>query len=79
MRTTITLEEDVFQRLKAEMKRTGQGLKELVNHHLRRSFSTPPAKDKPFKLKARNMGLRRDLDFSNIGKLLEELEGPFHK
>lgn len=79
MRTTITLEPDVLQKIKTEMKRTGHGFKEVVNSLLRRSFTAPRLEDKPFKLKARRMGLRQDLDFSNIGELIERLEGPFHK
>ncbi len=81
VRTTLTLDDDVMAKLKSEIRRTGRPFKEIVNEHLRRSLSTPaksPSK-KPFRIKARDLGLRPGLSYDNIGQLLEQLEGPFHK
>ena len=80
MRTTLTLDEDVAAKLKSEARRTGRSFKELVNEHLRRSLNTPPPADqKPFRIYARDLGLRPGLDYDNVGQLLEQIEGPFYK
>ena len=52
MRTTLTLDEDVAERLQAEVRRTGRSFKETVNELLRLALLRPPAtaKRKPFKL-----------------------------
>ena len=39
MRTTLTLEEDVAAKLKAETRRTGRSFKETVNEILRLGFN----------------------------------------
>jgi hypothetical protein len=38
VRTTLTLDRDVAERLQKEMRRTGRGLKATINDALRRSF-----------------------------------------
>lgn len=76
MRTTLSLEEDVYRKLKSEMRRTGRPFKELVNDLLRRSLSqkeiSPP---RSFRVDARDMGLREGIDLSNIHQLLDDLDG----
>lgn len=83
MRTTLTLEPDVAAKLKAEMRRTGHTFKQVVNELLRKVLSTPPPSTakppKPFPILARDLGLRPGLSYDNIGELLEQIEGPFHK
>jgi len=80
-RTTLTLDDDVAAKLRSEARRTGRPFKELVNEHLRRSLNTPVKAlgAKPFRIHARNLGLRPGLDYDNIGELLEQIEGPFHR
>jgi hypothetical protein len=80
-RTTLTLDDDVAVRLKSEVRRTGRPFKELVNEHLRRSLNTSakPVSEEPFRIKARNLGLRPGLSYDNIGELLEQVEGPLYK
>ena len=81
MRTTLTLEKDVALRLKTEMRRSGRSLKETVNDLLRvgleNSRRTPQAR--PFRVRARPLGLKPGLDYDNIGELLEQVEGPGHR
>jgi hypothetical protein len=79
MRTTLTLDEDVAARLKAEARRTGRPLKTVVNERLRMAFTQTVAVEqlKPFKVESRSMGAL--LSFDNIGAALEELEGPLHR
>ena len=81
MRTTLTLEDDVAAKLKAEVRKSGKPFKQIVNATLREGLARRAVKGKisPFKVKARRMGLRPGLDYDNIGLLLEQIEGPFHK
>ena len=80
-RTTLTLDDDVAAKLRSEARRTGRPFKELVNEHLRRSLNTPvkPPGMKPFRIHARNLGLKPGLDYDNIGELLEHIQGHFHR
>jgi hypothetical protein len=78
MRTTLTLDNDVYRRLESETRRTGRPFKEVVNEHLRRSLASarPHAQQPPFRVDAREMRLRPGLDVSNIHQLLDQLDGP---
>jgi hypothetical protein len=72
----LSLEDDVYRKLKSEVRRTGRPFKELVNDLLRRSLSqkenSPP---RSFRVDARDMGLREGIDLSNIHQLLDDLDG----
>lgn len=81
MRTTLTLDDDVAAKLKAEARQTGQALKEVVNETLRRGLATKAAASAaaPFKVVTRDMGLRPGLSLDNIEELLDQIEGPFRR
>ena len=82
MRTTLTLDEDVARRLKAEMRRSGKPFRQVVNDYLRTALSVRPRSTAgpPFAVKARDLGaLRPGLTLDNIGALLEAAEGPPHR
>ena len=81
MRTTLTLDDDVAAKLKAEARRNGKAFKEIVNGLLRDALNAKrvPPRKRAFKVDARPMGLRAGVDLDNIGQLLEQLDGPFHK
>lgn len=83
MRTTLTLDEDVARRLKAEVRRTGRPFRTVVNEHLRAALSSrprPPVVEPPFVVQARDLGaLRPGLALDNVGDLLEAAEGPAHR
>ena len=78
-RTTLTLEDDVAQRLEAEARRTGKSLKHVVNDLLRHALA---ARRRPesrrFVVTARALGLRAGLSYDSVGDLLESVEGPGH-
>jgi hypothetical protein len=80
VRTTLTLDDDVDAKLRAEARRSGRPFKQVVNEFLRLALNArrPVKHRKPFKVKARRMGLHPGLDLDNIGELLEQLEGPLH-
>jgi hypothetical protein len=80
-RTTITLEEDVRAKLEAEMRKSGKSFKETVNDTLRLGLvSRQKIKaSKPFKIKAKDMGLKPGYSFDKPWDLIEEIEGPDYK
>ena len=82
MRTTITLDEDVAEKLQTEMRRRRTtNFKETLNDVLRRGLLARRefAAAKPFKVQARSMGNKPGLNYDNVGELLEQLEGASHK
>jgi hypothetical protein len=82
VRTTLTLDEDVATRLKAEVRRTGKSFKDVVNERLRLALAPRPASpsEPRFEVHARDLGtLRPGLSLDNIGDLIEAAEGPGHR
>ena len=81
MRTTLTLDDDVAAKLKAEARRAGRPFREVVNEALRRGLATRRGAhaQEQFKVKARNLGLRPGLSLDNVADLIEQVEGPLHR
>jgi hypothetical protein len=83
MRTTLTLDEDVATKLKAESRRLDRPFRDIVNETLRRGLATqrPTASRRPrFKISARDLGnLRPGLSLDNVSELIEQAEGGFHR
>ena len=82
MRTTLTLDDDVAGKLKAEARRSGRSFRYVVNEILRRGLATRRAAptQKPFTVSARDLGkLSPGLSLDNIAELLEQGEGPLHR
>jgi hypothetical protein len=82
VRTTLSLDEDVAARLKAEVRRSGKPFKEVVNDCLRFSLTRRRRRsaESPFVVRARDLGaLRPGLSLDRVGELLEAAEGPEHR
>jgi ribbon-helix-helix CopG family protein len=82
MRTTLTLDEDIAQRLQAESRRTGRSFKEIVNEYLRMSLAQSRALKSmsPFRVVAADLGgPAASGSYDNIESLLEESEGTEHR
>jgi plasmid stability protein len=81
VRTTLTLDEDVAAKLKAEARRSGRSFKEVVNDLLRLALNSRRASKpaKRFEVKTRDLGLRPGFNLDKISELIEQLEGPFHR
>lgn len=85
MRTTVTLDDDVVRTIRDEMSSGGgKTFKEAVNDLIRLGRYSKVGRmnaggRKPFKVRAKNMGVYPHLNYDNIGELLERIEGPFHK
>lgn len=76
MRTTLTLEPDVAERLELEMSRSGDGLKTVVNRALRigLGMTDKPVQPPPFKVEPHAFGFRPGTDLDRMNQLADELE-----
>jgi plasmid stability protein len=82
MRTTLTLDDDVAAKLKAESRRAGRSFREIVNDALRRGLASQrvAAKRPSFKIMARDLGhLKPGLSLDNVAELIERVEGPLYR
>lgn len=81
MRTTLTLDDDVSAKLREESRRSGKPFKQVVNDCLRIGLNTQSRLKSlpPFKVRARNLGLRPGYSYDCVSKLIEQIEGPFHR
>jgi hypothetical protein len=74
MRTTLTLDDDVAAKLKAEARKTGRPFREVVNDSLRRGLMTRRQAQAagPFKIQPRDLGgLRTGISLYCIARLLD--------
>jgi len=74
MRTTITLADDVAAAVDRVRREKAVGVSEAVNDLVRRGLVSGRRSKEPFVQKTHPMGLK--IDVTNIGRALEELEGP---
>jgi hypothetical protein len=81
MRTTLTLDDDVAAKLKAESRRSGRPFREVVNETLRRGLANRHAPTRrAFRVAARDLGnLRPGLSLDNVAQLIEQVEGSLHR
>jgi Arc/MetJ family transcription regulator len=75
MRTTVDLDDDAARAVEELRRVDGRGLSEAVNLLIRRGLTvqTPAA---PYQHETRRMGAR--MDVTNIGEVLDVIEGPTH-
>jgi hypothetical protein len=76
MRTTLTLDPDVAERLERAVRGSGKGLKATVNEALRigLGITGKPTKPPRFKVRAFVDGLQPGIDPDKMNQLLDELE-----
>lgn len=76
MRTTLTLDRDVAARLDLEMKRSGEGMKAVVNRALRLGLgmSDKPVRPTPFAVEPHSFGFRPGTDLDRLNQLVDELD-----
>jgi hypothetical protein len=81
IRTTVTLDDDVLERVKRFSQKRGipfrQTLNDLVRAGLLAASVFQPRR--PLKIKPRHMGLTPGLSYDSIEKLLEVGEGELHR
>jgi hypothetical protein len=76
MRTTLTLDPDVAERLKRTVRGGARGLKATVNEALRigLGMTEKPVQPAAFKIGAFVAGLKPGIDPDKMNQLLDELE-----
>ena len=75
MRTTLTLDPDVAQKLKTRSAEQKSTFKKVVNEALRKGLSAPSKETgKPFRVTPRSLGLRPGIDPHKLNQLADELE-----
>jgi hypothetical protein len=81
VRTTLTIDDDLAVLIEQEQRRSGASFKGTVNSLLRNGLmnTEDKAATKPFEIKAIPMGLPPGLSYDCIPKLLDELDGPYHR
>ena len=82
MRTTLTLDDDVAAKLKAESHRAGRPFREIVNETLRCGLASRrvTTRRQAFKITARDLGdLKPGLSLDNVAELIEQVEGSLHQ
>lgn len=77
MRTTLTIDDDVLERARSIAKQCNLPFKQVVNEALRSGLDEveKPARKRPYKTKARDMGLKEGRSLNNIQELLAQIEG----
>lgn len=81
IRTTVTLDEDVIERVKEESRSRGASFRDTLNDLLRVALAgqaRPPLK-RTLKIKPRPMGLFPGLNYDDVEALIEYAEGPYHR
>lgn len=76
MRTTLTLDPDISERIQQEMRRTGKGLKAVVNEALRVGLALKGKPVRPSRLtvKPQSFGFKAGIDLDRLNQLIDELE-----
>jgi hypothetical protein len=76
VRTTLTLEPEVAERLQQELRRTGKSLKTVVNEALRLGlgFAGKPPRAARFEVQPHAFGFKPGIDLDRLNQLVDEME-----
>jgi len=77
MRTTLTLDDDLAERLKELARQAGRSFKEVTNSAIRRGLSVgdaPVGSPEPFQVAAEARGFRAGVDPLKLNQLYDALE-----
>ena len=80
IRTTVSLDDDVLERLKRESVARGLSFNETLNDLLRKALleHSGSGRRRRLRVKPRHMGYRLGLPYDNAAALIEYAEGPGH-
>ena len=81
MRTTLTIEPDIADRLLKEVALGKRSLKAVVNDALKRGLGLEaPTRTQPYRIKAHSSAFLPGVDTGKLNQLADELEaGQFHR
>jgi hypothetical protein len=76
MRTTLTLDPDVAERLDQELHRTGKGLKAVINDALRLGLGMKGKQVRAprFEVRPHALAFKAGIDLDRLNQLVDELE-----
>ncbi len=77
MRTTLTLDDDLAERLKESARQSGRSFKDVTNTAIRRGLSVgdaPTENAKPFRVVARVRGFKAGIDPLKLNQTYDDLE-----
>jgi hypothetical protein len=74
IRTTVTLDPDVAAQLKSLAKRRNLSFKAVLNDTVRAGLAAERGGGRPFRVEARPMGVRPDIDLTHALQLAADLE-----
>lgn len=80
MRTTLTLDDDIFTLLEQRNRESGDSMKQSVNALLRAGLAAEaqPTR-KPFEVTPRRLGLPPGMSYDNVEELVEKISTPLHR
>jgi plasmid stability protein len=81
IRTTVTLDDDVVERVKQQSRSRGRSFRETLNDLLRAALnpSETPPKRRELQIEPHHGGYYPGLNYDCTESLLEYLEGPHHR
>jgi hypothetical protein len=81
VRKTLTIDDDIAVLIEQEQRRSGDSFKRTVNRLLRHGLMNSKDQEaaRPFKVTPIPMGLPPGLSYDCIPKLLDDLDGPYHR
>lgn len=75
MRTTLTLDSDVAERIRQELASGRRTLKDVINERLRVGFGiTPVSPRRRFKVEPHHSAYQPGIDTAKLNQLIDELE-----
>jgi hypothetical protein len=75
MRTTLTIDSDVAERIRQETRSGKRSLKEVINDRLRVGFGmTPRSTHEPFQVEPHASSYRPGVDAGKLNQLLDDLD-----
>ena len=76
MRTTLTLDPDVADRLQREVRRTGTSFKAAVNEALRRGLDLAGRQPRAprFRVEAHAFGFKPGIDLDRLNQFVDEMD-----
>lgn len=74
MRTTVTLDPDVAEQIKALARRRNLSFKAALNSTVRAGLAAERGGGRPYELPARPMGLRAGIDLTHALRLADAIE-----
>jgi hypothetical protein len=81
IRTTVTLDDDVAERVKRESRSRGASFRDTLNDLLRTALISLPEKGKrrTFRITPSHMGYRPGLNYDSVEAMIEYGEGVWHR